>query len=74
MIKAKKGEMIILGLNDENLTRIHNNEPIVFNLSELEITPEELPNMKVMIFNGKTEESMYLSMLDSIDLNKTKLK
>jgi hypothetical protein len=74
MIKAKTKDTIILGLSDENIKRLQNNEPILFDLDILEIKPEELPGMKVLIFNGRTEESMYESMLDGIDLKKTKLK
>lgn len=61
MIKALQGNKIILGLSDENLRRLKNNEPIRFNLNELGIGDYD-----VIIFNGKTEQSMKESMKDKI--------
>ncbi len=57
MIKALHGNRIILGLSDENLRRLQNDEPIVFNLQEL-----GLPDYEVVIFNGKTEQTMETDM------------
>ena len=68
MIKAKAENIIILGLSNENMKRLADNQPIKFNLKDL-----GLQDMEVIIFNGETEESMYLDMLELIDINKTKL-
>jgi hypothetical protein len=53
MIKALAGDMIIIGLSDENMKRLKEDQPIHFNLSEL-----GLENREVLIFAGKDEESM----------------
>ncbi len=69
MIKAKAGNTIILGLSDENMKRMAAGQPIKFNLKEL-----ELGDIDVVIFNGRTEESMFLEMEPMIDIHKTKLR
>lgn len=71
MIKALTGNKIVLGLSDENLKRLNrknNNEPIKFNLKDL-----NLGDIEVFIFNGETEETMYKEMMDKIGPD-TKLK
>jgi len=70
MIKARKGKTIIIGLSDENMKRLSSGQPILFNMKK----DLEMEDYDVFIFNGRTEESMYESMLNEIDLNKTKLK
>ena len=60
MIKAIKGNQLILGFSDENLKRLQNDQPIKFNLSEL-----GLDDMEVFIFNGKDEQEMYKMMKSS---------
>lgn len=62
MIKAKKGNLVILGLSDENIKRLQSGEPIKFNMK----TDLEMEDIDVYIFNGRTEESMYTEMLDNI--------
>ncbi len=62
MIKYKKGNLIVLGLSDENLERLKKDQPIKFNLKEL-----GLQDMDILIFNGKTEDEMYKQMKDAID-------
>lgn len=69
MIKAKKGNMIILGLSDENIERLKSGQPIKFNLKEL-----GLSDMEVLIFNGKTEQVMYEMIKDSIHPYNTIIK
>lgn len=69
MIKAKVENTIVLGLSDENVKRLQAGDPIFFNLKEL-----EMGDANVLIFNGRTEESMYLEMVDYISLTKTKMK
>lgn len=68
MVKALKGNMIVLGLSDENLARLKKDQPIKFNLQEL-----GLPDFDVFIFNGKDEQTMYEMMKQAIDPLKTKL-
>jgi hypothetical protein len=70
MIKAKKGNLIILGLSDENMSRLSKGQPIKFNMKK----DLDMDNINVLIFNGRTEESMYEEMLPYISLTKTKLK
>ncbi len=70
MIKAKVGNTIILGLSDINIEKLKNNEPILFNLKEAGI--EDI-DVNVMIFNGRTEESMMESMMKDMSLD-TKIR
>jgi hypothetical protein len=53
MLKARKGNSIILGLSDMNLTRLKMGQPIKFNLKELGLSDHD-----VFIFNGKDERTM----------------
>lgn len=58
MVKARKGNLILLGLSDENMKRLGGNEPIKFKLSDLKLDPTELNDYEVIIYNGRTEETM----------------
>lgn len=69
MIKAKTKDTIYLGLSDENLRRLKNNEPILFNLKEL-----GLMDMDVLIFNGTTEDVMYSMIKHKLHPTKTVFK
>lgn len=53
MIKAVKGNIILLGLTDENLRRLQANQPIKFNTKELGIG-----DFEVIILHGKDEDSI----------------
>lgn len=70
-MKAKKGNMMILGLSDENLKRLARDQPIKFNMAEL-----GFPDIDVLIFNGKDEEAMKKMMFKSglVDPIKTIIK
>lgn len=61
MIKALKGKMIVLGLSDENINRLKQDQPIKFNLQEL-----GLPDLDVFIFTAKDEQTMYEMMKGAI--------
>lgn len=61
MIKTRKDNLVILGLSDENMKRLAAGQPIKINLKDL-----DLPDIEIVIFNGRTEETMYLAMLDLI--------
>lgn len=67
MMKAKMGNMIILGLSDENMKRLSQNQPIKFNLKEM-----GLDDMDVLIFNGKDEQAMKKMMIDAGLIHPTK--
>lgn len=69
MVKALKGNLIILGLSDENIKRLQQDEPIKFNLKEL-----GLPDFDVLIFTAKDEQKMFEMMKSSIHPIKTILK
>ncbi len=59
MLKARADKMIILGLSDENLKRLKDDQPIKFDMSELQIPKgTELSELKFFIFNGKDEQEM----------------
>jgi hypothetical protein len=64
MLKAKKGDLYVLGLSDENMKRLKDDQPIKFNLSELGLGKGE-----ILIFNGRDETTMAL-MLERITGNK----
>ncbi len=67
MIKALKGNMIMLGLSDENIKRLRQDQPIKFNLRDLGLT-----DMDVLIFHGKTEEAMTEMMKEAGLIHPTK--
>ena len=69
MIKAKKGNQLILGLSDVNMRRLKNNEPISFNLKEV-----GFGDIEVFIFNGRDEQTMQSEMKDQIHPYNTILK
>lgn len=66
MIKAKTNKTIILGLSDANIEKLKNDQPIMFNLKEAGLADVD---MDVLIFNGKTEESMMESLSELIGPN-----
>lgn len=53
MIKAVKDNIVILGLTDENLKRLTNNQPIKFNTKELGIG-----DFEVFILHGENEDKI----------------
>jgi translation initiation factor 2 alpha subunit (eIF-2alpha) len=69
MVKALKGNMIILGLSDKNIEKLKQDMPIKFNLKEL-----GLPDYDVLIFTAKDEQAMYEMMKGAIDPLKTIIK
>lgn len=66
MIKVKKGNTIMLGLSDMNIERLKAGQPILFNLKESKLADLDV---NILIFNGATEESMYMDMIDDIGPN-----
>lgn len=61
MIKAKKDNVMVLGLSDENMRRLKEGEPIKFNMAELGFS-----DIEVFIFNGRTEQEMQQLFKDKI--------
>ena len=59
LMKKNNEEMIVLGLNKENIKRLQKGQPIMFNLAELGIE-----GMNMLIFTGDTEESMAKDLMD----------
>lgn len=58
MIKLRKGNLIVLGLSDENMKRLNRktgDQPIKFNLKDL-----GMDDIDVIIMNGETEQQMYM--------------
>lgn len=69
MIKAKcNNGNLIFGLSKENIDRLQKGQPIVFNLKDM-----GLEDRLVMIVYGETEDKIYESLVDLIDLKKTKI-
>lgn len=53
MLKARKDNIIILGLSDVNVTKMKMDQPIRFNLRSL---GADLPDLIVYIIHGKDEK------------------
>lgn len=69
MLKAKmKAGGLIFGLSKENINRLQQGQPIVFNLKEM-----GLEDRSITIVFGETEETIYESLIEYVDLNKTKI-
>lgn len=68
MIKARKDNLLIFGLSERNLKLLREGKPIKFNMKEL-----GLPELDVLIYTGKDEESMKKDFFKEglIDVNKT---
>ena len=66
MIKLRKGNMMVIGLSDENMRRIKAGQPVKFNMSVLGFS-----DIEVYIFNGKDEQTMAKMFKDQIDPMKT---
>lgn len=54
MIKALAGKNVILGLSEENVKRLKDNQPIKINLKDM-----GLPDQVIYIVYGATEEALY---------------
>ncbi len=67
MIKAKAKNTMILGLSDENVQRLQKGEPIKFNMKSI-----GFPDIEVLIFHGKTEAAMEMTMRQSGMIHPTK--
>lgn len=53
MIRARRNDLLIFGITDENNRRMEIDQPIYFPLDQY-----GLKGMKVLIFRGKTEDEM----------------
>ena len=70
MLKARSNKLIILGLSDENLTRLKGGEPIKFKMKDLQIPKGvELSELDFYIFNGKDEQAMAKMLPSTNPLN-----
>jgi hypothetical protein len=63
MIKARAGKTLILGLSDNNMLRLKKGEPIKFSLRQLGM---DLSDVEIVIYNGKTEDSMQADLQEFI--------
>jgi hypothetical protein len=66
MIKARKEDLILLGLSDENMKRLKAGQPIKFKLSELKLT-KDFDDYEVLIYNGRTENTMWAALNQMIE-------
>lgn len=66
MLKARKGNLVVLGLSDENMKRLSQGQPIKFKLSDLNLNSEHLKDGEIIIFNGRTEETMGAALYQMI--------
>jgi len=57
MIKAKKDNVLFFGLSDRNMELLKAGKPIAFNHKEAKLSEDD-----IVIFNGRTEESMLLDL------------
>jgi hypothetical protein len=51
------GQVVVLGLSGENMTRLMADEPIVLNLKDM-----GLADIEVIILGGRTEEAMVVHL------------
>ena len=65
MVKLRKGDKLFLGLSDENMKRLADDQPNKFNGAQL-----GLGDIDIWIFNGRTEETMadFLGQLHPKDI------
>ena len=69
MLKAKLTDgSLIFGLSDENVNRLKQGQPIMFNLKDM-----GLEDRTIYIIHGKDEDEMYIKLSDGMDLEKTKV-
>jgi hypothetical protein len=64
MIRARAGGLLLFGLSDENLRRLKLKQPISFSLAEF-----GLPNLRVLIFWGATEDEMKAEIEEAAVIN-----
>lgn len=57
---------MVIGLTDENMKKMANDQPVKFNMNVL-----GFPDIDVFIFNGKDEQTMQEMFKDQIDPLKT---
>lgn len=60
------GNRLIIGLSDENMKRLSQNQPIKFDGADV-----GFPGIEVFIFNGKDEQTMRTMMKDAIHPTET---
>ena len=60
MIKAVVGNLIIFGLSEENIKRLKENKPIVFDATKL-----GMEGRHICILYGETEESIVADLQDA---------
>lgn len=72
MLKAYSNKGIILGLSADNIRRLKNDQPIKFNLTELNGHNDApiLPDVDIIIFAGDTEKNMANMLLKSAGVKK----
>lgn len=54
-------KIVVIGLSGENMARLMNNEPILFNLTEL-----ALPDQQILLIGGKDEITMSENIMTSL--------
>jgi hypothetical protein len=67
MIKLRSGKTLIFGLSDMNMQKLRDGKPIKFDMKDLGCTGMDPDELKIAIFNGRTEASMTDEMLDLFD-------
>ena len=60
MMKLRSGEVVLLGLSDENVRRLKLGQPIKFDGAEV-----LLPGVTFVIIHGETEAAMERSLIDA---------
>jgi len=66
IVATRSGNIVALGLSLMNLRKLQNQQPIVFDLADLGLPPQQ-----VMIFYGATEEIMETELHRAFDKPKT---
>lgn len=66
MIKAKIGNVAVLGITEENIKLLKEGKPVRVKLKEM-----NMPDIEVVILYGKTEQDIYNELKPGIDPLKT---
>jgi hypothetical protein len=70
MVKGVKGNLIFLGLSEENIRRLKLGDPIKFNMKQLGLPVD----YDILIFYGETEDKMAQMISDGVGPRTTLMK
>lgn len=69
IVKIAGQDLVLIGLDDENMKHIKSGLPLQFNLNKVDVG-----DIEVLIYNGRTENDMYMQLRDNISPVSTIIK